>query len=352
MPAVLAMLACAAHASGAPSAGLSFTHLDWEIACDNTRTCRAAGYQVDNADDSDIALPVSVQLTRKAGPREPVQGELQVANPDEDQSDENWLRKLSLAMTVNGKPAGKVVANAKQGTLDLSAQQTALLVSALAGKSRIEWSDGKHTWKLSDKGASAVLLKMDEFQARLGTTGALVRKGARDESGVLPPLPAPVIQAAAVPADDGVQLSTSALQALRVAVAASMKECTESESGRPQEDITVRRLTANTLLASATCWTGAYNQGSAYWVVNARAPFSPRLVTTDGSDYADGKISASHKGRGIGDCWSFQEWIWDGQRFVHTSEGTTGQCKSVPGGFWSLPVLVTTVRGPKAGAGR
>ncbi len=42
-----------------PLNGFSFAHKDWEVACDNTGTCRAAGY-------SDHA--VSVLLTRAAGP--------------------------------------------------------------------------------------------------------------------------------------------------------------------------------------------------------------------------------------------------------------------------------------------
>ncbi len=40
----------------------SFDHQDWQLVCDNTRTCRVAGYQRDDAD-----MPVSVLLTRKAG---------------------------------------------------------------------------------------------------------------------------------------------------------------------------------------------------------------------------------------------------------------------------------------------
>ncbi len=36
--------------------GLHFLHKDWEISCDNTGTCRAAGYQ----SDQDIDQPVSV----------------------------------------------------------------------------------------------------------------------------------------------------------------------------------------------------------------------------------------------------------------------------------------------------
>ncbi|MBB3778970.1 invasion protein IalB [Xanthomonas arboricola] len=38
------LLAPVAALADAP-AGIAFDHQDWTIACDNTRTCRAAGYQ-------------------------------------------------------------------------------------------------------------------------------------------------------------------------------------------------------------------------------------------------------------------------------------------------------------------
>lgn len=56
----------AATDTGTAVEGLSFQHDDWEVACDNTRTCRAAGYQ---SDDGGEALPVSVLLTRAARAR-------------------------------------------------------------------------------------------------------------------------------------------------------------------------------------------------------------------------------------------------------------------------------------------
>jgi hypothetical protein len=45
---------------------LGFFHKDWEIAFDNTLTCRAAGYQDDEAEAG-----ISVLRTRLAGPTQP-----------------------------------------------------------------------------------------------------------------------------------------------------------------------------------------------------------------------------------------------------------------------------------------
>ncbi len=41
----IALLASGSTVMAANPRGLAFTHHDWELACDNTRTCRAAGYQ-------------------------------------------------------------------------------------------------------------------------------------------------------------------------------------------------------------------------------------------------------------------------------------------------------------------
>ena len=50
------------------------------------------------------------------------------------------------------------------------------------------------------------------------------------------------------------------------------------------------------------------------------------------------------KGRGLGDCWSADEWAWDGHAFVHTRQATTGMCKYVVlGGAWDFPTIVADV---------
>ena len=355
VPACLAMLASGAgvHAADLPS--LRFAHGNWEVACDNTRTCRAAGYHDEGGSDDGNEgadgepMPVSVLLTRRAGPNTPVQGELQIGNPGEEQETDRLPPTLALTMKINGQPHGKVTISQGKWIAALAPEQTRALLGALTRDSRIEWSDGKYTWRLSDKGGAAVLLKMDEFQGRLGTPGALVRKGTRDENGVLPALPAPVV-VAVKPDDRFVQLPKARLAALRAALKARTEDCAEQIGARdPENEITVQRLGGGKLLASTLCWRGAYNQGDAYWVINADPPYAPELVTTYASGYDEGRIDGSQKGRGIGDCWAFEDWTWDGKRFVHTSKGNTGACNGIaPGGAWSLPTLVTTVRKPAA----
>lgn len=57
------------------------------------------------------------------------------------------------------------------------------------------------------------------------------------------------------------------------------------------------RLSRRHMLVTHRCWTGAYNSGDGFWVEQEQAPYRPVLVSTSGTDYSDGVISASHKGR-------------------------------------------------------
>ena len=327
--------------------GLSFQHHDWQLVCDNTRTCRAAGYQREEREEGkedEGVEPVSVLLTRKAGPREPVRGELMLGEGDTLQ---RLPQPLKVGMRVNGKSVGSVTFARNAAVAVLSPQQVAAMLAVLPRKADIEWRVGDARWRLSDQGAAAVLLKMDEFQGRVSTPGALVRKGSTDEASVLPPVPAPVVRARTPDdTDPKINVAPALYEALRATLANDDDDCHQlKERETRAEDVTLIRLDATHLLASAQCWMAAYNMGIGYWVVQDRPPYRPVLVTASGSDYGKGRIYAAHKGRGIGDCWSNDDWVWDGARFVHTLSATTGLCRLVaPGGAWSLPTLVSEVK--------
>ncbi|HEX8602681.1 MAG TPA: DUF1176 domain-containing protein, partial [Pseudoduganella sp.] len=186
-PLITALLgACALPALAGAPAGIHFTHHDWEVACDNTRTCRAAGY---HAEDED-RLAVSVLLERAAGPGRPVTAKLKIGTYDEKAP---VPKAGSVTMHVDGRPLGQVKIDSNDMTGELSAAQTQALVAAVAGSGAVQWRDGGHSWALSGNGAAAVLLKMDEFQGRLGTPGALLRKGGKAENGVPAALPMPEV---------------------------------------------------------------------------------------------------------------------------------------------------------------
>lgn len=362
---MLALLACALPLSAQDDdrTGVFFDHEDWELTCDNTGTCRAAGYHSDEG-----GPPISVLLTRAAGPGTPVQAELLLGG-DWDDSDATQLpAPQAIALWIDNRNLGRLRAaggdNASRtgsdsgGSAALNAAQTAALLAALRRDSAIEARAGEETWTLSDKGASAVLLKMDEAQGRIGTPGALRRPGKRAEKDVPAARPKPIVQAARpLPARPGdatfLQRHGEALRsALRKATGdddCDALHATDSEDPDAQA-LEIVRLTDRRLLVSSRCWIAAYNIGNGFWIVDDAPPFRPQLVTTSGSEYtldADRGVLAihdTHKARGLGDCWSSETRTWDGTRFVLTESQHTGQCKGFAGGAWTLPGWVSEVR--------
>lgn len=329
--------------------GVSFSHHDWELVCDNTRTCRAVGYQSEGGyeDEEERSEPLALLLTRKAGPGQPLSGELMIGRYDEDEPEPRRAKRFPLTMWVNGRAQGTVLVTADTMTGTLSAAQVKTVLGAMVRNGSIAWGERVPEWTLSGKGAAAVFLKMDEFQGRLGTPGAIMRKGSKPESTVLPLLPVPVVKAAPVPAGNPVTRTLSdpadpLLQALRATI--SDEDCPNLSEGEAVE-VTLSRLSTRKWLASTHCWLAAYNSGTGYWVINAEPPYAPMLVMTNGTDYSNGAIFLSMKSRGIGDCWSSEEWVWTGSEFRQTSSSSTGMCKMVAaGGAWSLPLLVMDVQ--------
>jgi hypothetical protein len=341
---VFAMLAallplCAAAFS---PTGLSFSHEDWQLACDNTGTCRAAGYSAD--DGSEHA--VSILLTRAAGARQAVSATVQIGKYGDNAAVDALPAKFSLALRINGQAYGALAFDKDSLQTDLSPQQVNALLAALPRRAVIEMRRGADKWLLSDKGAAAVLLKMDEYQGRLGTVGALVRKGDAPESGVPPAAAAPRFVAAPPPkaqpgdAQFASRNQKALMQALRAAT--SREDCEDLFDDSETLPLTAVRLAPSKMLVSVRCWLAAYNEGNGYWIVNDRPPFQPILVTTSGSDADGATITEGQKGRGLGDCWSSLTRGWNGKSFEVVAESSTGMCRLIaPGGAWSLPTVVT-----------
>ncbi len=335
----LFLVPCAPLAQADDLPGLAFSHHDWELVCDNTRTCRAAGYQAEGESPA-----VSVLLTRAAGPGAAVQGELMLGQYDEADQAALPREGVALRLQIDDRDLGEVPLNAERSGGRLAPAQVSALLAALPGSSRIEFRAGETRWRLSDRGASAVLLKFDEFQGRLGTRGALLRTGERDESAVLPPLPPPIVVAAPLTSDPAPTLDMDQLRA-ELAPFFGSEDCPGLGDGEAPE-IEVKRLSAGRLLASSLCWRGAYNEGYGFWLIRTQPPYAPKLITEGGSSHDGGEVHAAHRGRGLGDCWRAETWTWDGETFVRSRAATSGLCRLVAaGGAWDLPRLVSEVRG-------
>ncbi|WP_201532673.1 DUF1176 domain-containing protein [Psychrobacter ciconiae] len=344
-PLLLAFGTITAANSSLAAPSVEFSNQDWQVVCDNTRTCRLAGYQ----EESNSDFPVSVLLIRKAGANAGVIGKVKIGGGK--QSSSKALMQLgnrhNISLVVNGEDLGVTKPfSSSSGDADLTQKQVETLINALAGDSKIEVVFRNTRWQLSDKGARAVMLKADEAQGRVGTPSAFIKGNSRPNSSVLPPKAAPQLRW--VEPTKNVRHKKFSMKAsqLKALIQGSMKDWRDS-CPNIDDDTSwqVNRLSGSQLLVRHSCWVGAYNAGSGAWVINDKPPHRPVLVTTSATDYSNGKIKAVQKGRGIGDCLNQEEWIWTGRQFAKSHDSTTGLCRLIEaGGAWQLPRFVSEVK--------
>lgn len=349
-PVVVAMSTALLSNATMAHAGVEFANQDWQVACDNTMTCRLAGYQAENNSE----LPVSVLLVRRAGANASVEGKVKLGGAKESSS--KALMQLGdrhrISLFINDRNYGETKTfSAAAGNAELTETQVSALLDALTKSSKIELVLRNSRWQLSDKGASAAMLKADEVQGRVGTASAFIdRDGStKPNSSVIAPKAAPklrfVMPNPKAVSNDNKKFGMRSSQ-LATIMKSTMKDVDNDCPNLPDKSPwRINRLNGSQLLVQHECWRGAYNVGTGVWVMNDSKPYNPTLVTTSATGYDEGKITSVQRGRGIGDCLAKSEWIWTGKSFEKNYEGTTGLCRLIEaGGAWELPTYVTEVK--------
>ncbi|CBW14837.1 unnamed protein product [Haemophilus parainfluenzae T3T1] len=334
---LLTLLPVAAMATSIKGIG---NYQDWDLVCDNTGTCRMAGYQDESSD------PVSILFTRAAGENAAVEGKFTILPFGE--ADRDVQVGQDIEIWLNGKSLSKVKHISDDAPDKLTEEQTKALLSGLKKESEIRLTYGKTTLKVSDKGAAAAMLKMDEYQQRLNTPSALIRQG-QEKHAVLAPKVEPKIDAVSVKNRKTTELKLgekqydNVLALLRKAHDGCVDEDLESQ------DIMIYPLTHNKVLAEALCFKGAYQGTNYYAVLDDKLSKVEQVLAEQyneaGYDEKQGYafVRGSYKGRALGDCLAGQDAVWNGKIFIRTSEWTTGSCKGLPGGTWQLPIFVSNV---------
>ena len=334
---LLTLLPVAAMATSIKGIG---NYQDWDLVCDNTGTCRMAGYQDESSD------PVSILFTRAAGENAAVEGKLTIVPFGE--ADRDVQVGQDIEIWLNGKSLGTVKHISDDAPDKLTEEQTKALLSGLKKESEIRLTYGKTTLKVSDKGAAAAMLKMDEFQQRLNTPSALIRQG-QEKHAVLAPKVKPKIDAVSVNNRKTIELKhgekqfNHVLALLRKAHDGCVDEDLESQ------DITLYPLTQNKVLAEALCARAAYQYTNYYAVLDDKLSKVEQVLADQyneaGYDEKQGYafVRGIYKGRVIGDCWNSEDAVWNGKIFIRTSEWTTGSCKGFTGGAWQLPIFVSDI---------
>jgi len=311
--------------------GQSFDSKDWTVVCDNTRTCRAAGYSVEGS-----VMPVSILIARAAGAGAPVYGELQLGVLGAGS-----VRATSVGVASGGKSAIAIRLD-RNNHAELPPAALAAMLKSLAVGGDVILSSGKSTWRVSGAGAFEALSKMDDLQGRSGGPSALMHKGAGSAGDVASVMAIPRMNAVRVPTNpqpDDAALAVRVLSAIQ-----SSADCPLLDDGASQSQARLWHLDANRILVTQACKAtgGATVQG--WWVANRRPPFDARPVTLAGEFDGVAGIVARVPGGSAGDCGSVDGWTWTGYRFEQTYAATGGLCRGVKaGGAWELPSLVTDV---------
>ena len=205
------------------------------------------------------------------------------------------------------------------------------------------------------------MLKADEFQRRLNTPSAWIRKGD-SRHAVLAPQAMPTIRAVAVPQKGSYELKagTDKHRAVWTRLAASNQVNDEHDDycaslhprdnpdiNKPQ-DITVYPLNNRQVLVETLCSFGAYQGTNLYAVMDKSLNKVEQVFANDygghaGFDAETSTLVGGFKSRGLGDCWGGQTAVWNGKTFVKSSKDTTGSCRGFMGGAWTLPIWKTNV---------
>ncbi len=326
-------------AMAAPSLkGFEKTYQDWDLICDNLGTCRMAGYQEEGDD------PVSILFTRAAGENAAVEGKLTISPFGE--ADRDVQVGQDIEIWLNGKSLGTVKHISDENPDKLTEAQTKALLSGLKKESEIRLTYGKTTLKVSDKGAAAAMLKMDEFQQRLNTPSALICKG-QEKHAVLAPQPAPKIEVVSVNNRKTTELKRDEKQYDNVlALLRKANSCDDEDI--TSQDITLYPLTQNKVLAEALCVRGAYQSTNYYAVLDDKLSKIEQVLEDQYNfAYYDEKLNAlivegSYKSSGLAESWYGYEAAWNGKTFITTAEHTSGSSKGFIGGAWGgLPTFVS-----------
>jgi hypothetical protein len=339
--------------SAAPASAEIKQFRDWIAACDNLRACSAYGFDAelsgnsylrlerDGAADAALRITIVVEAQKDvkfrlafddralAGlPSGPIAGE---ASGDED------FKRLTIA-----EPQAIAAALA-------SLRQAKTLVITRIDPAGAPPSDPVKS-EISLSGLAAALLWIDDQQKRVGTVTALIGRGDKPAAAV-PAVPALPVVTAAKRASGPVPKKAPA-----AVVAKARAVCEDKKVGEPDD---VARLGANEVMYSFVCTnlSGAYNFFNALVIDSPGKPvrlaefkFPREYGATDhdyspinaGFDEATQTLSTFNKGRGLGDCGSSSDWVWDGQAFRMVLSKAMPECHGIGETDW--PVLYRAER--------
>ncbi len=344
----------------APAAADYKDFREWLAACDNLRNCNAYGFE------SVVTGSTWLRIERGGAPNAPVKITLAVFAEDDitftirfNDASLPGLPDNAIAGTKGDDDLRRIVLTdtVSADTLIASIRKAEKIIVTRKDPPGKKQPSDPLVSEISMSGAVASLLWMDEQQKRLGTATALIRKGDKPASAVPAQPKAPVIVAAKPATGTPPTKHSPAL------IAKGRALCGEEDEGSKLED--VAPLGGGNFLYSFTCpdSSGAYNyhyglliaaSGNAAtarpvkfdWPIKVgdleKDPGRDVIATNPMFDPKTMVLSTFGKGRGLGDCGSWEEWLWDGKAFRLAELKMMPHCKGIPLSDW--PVLYRAER--------
>lgn len=346
----LSLLASALLTAAPASASDFKSFKDWYAACDNLRNCSAYGFahisegaylrvERDGTANAPIKITLSVDLTDSTSYQlafNPALPGLKVGALTGEEGNGNDYRRTVLA---DGPSAEALIESIRKASDLVITRQPAEGKKLDTPVSRISLS-----------GAVAALLWIDDQQKRVGTVTAMVKRGEKPAS-TIPAQPKALVIVAAKPTKEKPPAKQPAGLAEK-----GRALCGESDPKSKMEEMYA--LGGGQVLYEFSCPenSGAYNFQSVYMVGPANKPQAARAMSFKwtvkvGDLEHDGPqnglinpnfndetmtISSFGKGRGIGDCGSEEEWVWDGKTFRLAQIRLMSECKGVPMDDWPV----------------
>ncbi|WP_233630983.1 MULTISPECIES: DUF1176 domain-containing protein [unclassified Pseudomonas] len=349
---LLALLTCltlpAVYADDTPP--LSRDIKDWNVTCDNVRTCTAVSTRPASAELGELYFPL--RIVRKAGP----DGDLRISVFS--------YNDLHGDPLIDGNPLRMPLVERKRAEFDVSEvpelrsatnADALTFIRALRDANQLAFSTSDGPSSASLIGMAGALLLMDDVQGRVGTVTALARPANAPASDVPPAPPAPTLPAWRTPPPLG---EMQRQQVLDAAMAASRSDWQQDVIEGDEPTGEVHALTGEQALLIVRTGCSAYNCSYRLYLVPLAHPERPhpapfqtftRLsdLTPDGSvefDATTGELKSLALANGMGGCGAAARWRYDGERFVLSHAAQMTACMGLSAADW--PVLWETAVQP------
>lgn len=317
-----------------PQPGEIRSFKDWAAGCDNGGNCEAVSLVPDEGGSGFDDWDGPISIVRTAG------------NDD--------IFKIRVLFEGNGFDRYRMIVDGQlvdtgpivQGNypIEIVGEDAKKVVAAIIKGKRliVQGPGGENITRISLTGSSAALRFIDQKQDRAGTSTALVARGSKMFEPASTDVPMIIVDqweaAKLVP-------EASALVAL-----AEDSKCKEDRYGLVEDQAYPLGKRGNLFraLVLISCGSGAYNFSSAPYVGEYRKDspegwtFTPAkfdrqptwggegnqpLLVNAGWDEKEQTLSSYGKGRGLGDCGSAENYIWDGEAFRLIDASAMHECR-------------------------